>query len=102
MPSIGNIILGLLGIAGGVYMMKEAYYLNHHVYFLSWAERKWGPGSGTLAYRFIGLALTIFAVFVITGWVDLVGSSGLSTGTDQDRPAAQNPVTVPTGPSIAP
>lgn len=52
-------------------MVKEAFYLNHHVLFLGWVEQKWGPGKGTDAYRIIGLILIIFSMFVMLGQVNL-------------------------------
>jgi hypothetical protein len=80
-PSIGNLIFGFCGIGGGFFVLTRAYYLNHQIYFLAFAERKWGPGSGTLAYRAIGLGLMIFCIFVITGYIDLfpAGASTIQT-----------------------
>lgn len=60
-------IIGTIMIAIGTYLIYDAYNLNHKVLFLGWAERKWGPGSGTLAYKIIGLVLALFAFLIITG-----------------------------------
>jgi len=73
--SFGNVFMGLIGVAIGIFLIVKAYYLNHHVYFLDWAERKWGQGSGTTFYRVAGMILCFFSLFVIAGWIDLFGSS---------------------------
>jgi hypothetical protein len=80
-PSGLNIFFGIVGIVGGLYVVKEAYYLNHHIYFLAWFERKFGPGMGTIAYRWIGLGVILFSIFVLTGRIDLAGSAGLERRT---------------------
>ena len=67
--------MGLIGMAIGIYMVVKAYYLNHHLLFLEWAEKKWGPGGGTTAYRMIGLGICLFSIFVMVGWIDLFGMS---------------------------
>jgi hypothetical protein len=63
----GGTILGTVLICIGTYLIYDAYNLNHKVIFLGWAEQKWGPGSGTLAYKVIGLVLIMFAFLIITG-----------------------------------
>ncbi len=70
-----NFILGILGIALGVYVIKDAFYINHHIYFLGWAENKFGPGGGTTFYKFLGVALCVFFFFVMFGYIDLVGNA---------------------------
>jgi tetrahydromethanopterin S-methyltransferase subunit F len=97
--SFGNIILGLIGIAAGVWMIKDAFYINHHLYFLDFVERKWGPGSGTNAYRILGIVVCIFSIFVMVGILDLTySSSGQNNQTNQNTPIR----TVPVNNSIAP
>jgi hypothetical protein len=76
--SLGNFLVGLVGIIVGTLVLKEAFYLNHHIYFLDFIEKKYGPGSGTTAYRIIGLSLCVLSILVIFGVVDIVNSSGLS------------------------
>lgn len=78
--SIPNLILGLLAFALGAWMIYAAFDINHHILFAGWAERKWGPGSGTTFYRFLGLAICLFAIFVMIGVIDLFGTA-FSSGT---------------------
>jgi hypothetical protein len=73
--SLPNIIMGLLGLLLGVWIIVNAFYLNHHVLFLGWVEEKWGPGTGTTAYLFIGLVICLISVFVILGYLDLAGAA---------------------------
>lgn len=73
--SLPNIIMGLIGLALGVWIIVNAFHLNHHILFLGWVEQKWGPGSGTTAYLFIGLGICLFSVFVILGYLDLAGAA---------------------------
>jgi len=68
--TFGGFILGSILILVGVLLIVNAYHLNHHVLFLGWAEQKWGPGSGTLAYKVIGMILIAFAFVVIPGFYD--------------------------------
>lgn len=68
---MGNFIVFVVLIATGVALVVNAYYLNHHLVFLGWVEQKWGPGTGTLAYKIIGLALILLAALIITGVVDV-------------------------------
>ena len=83
--SFGNLIMGLIGLVVGVFMIAKAYYLNHHVLFLDWAEQKWGGGGGTKAYRVIGLIVCVFSVFVMFGWIDVFGTSFGSRNTSSDN-----------------
>jgi hypothetical protein len=73
--SIGNFVIGGILVAIGVAFVIKAFYLNHHVFFLGWAEQKWGPGSGTMAYRWIGVALAALGMFCILGIVDIYGTA---------------------------
>jgi len=99
LPSPGNLIFGLIGIIIGFFFMTRAYYMQHQIYFLSWPEQKWGPGSGTMVYRFGGLALMLFSIFVLTGWIDLFGSGQEAATTVEPT----NPIPRPnTGVQIAP
>ena len=63
--SIGNIVIALILGAIGAWFVIKAFYINHQIFTLGWAEHKWGPGSGTTAYKIIGLALLILSFFVI-------------------------------------
>lgn len=51
----------------GVYFIYDSYRLNHQFLFLAWAEKRWGPGGGTLAYKGIGMILIVAAFFIMTG-----------------------------------
>lgn len=83
--SLGNFIIGGILIAIGIIFVIKAFYLNHQVFFLGWAEQKWGPGSGTMAYRWIGLALSILGIFCCLGIINIYGAA---FGTSQ--PAKSN------------
>jgi hypothetical protein len=89
--SVEGVVIGLIGLILGAWMIKDAYNLNHHIYFLDWIERKYGSGSGTSAYRLIGLVVCIFSVFVLLGIIDVISSS-----TSNPTPANQNQIIVPT------
>lgn len=78
-----NFLIGVCFMALGTFMMVKAFYLNHQIYFVEFAERKWGPGSGTLAYRYMGFALVIFSVFVIIGRINLTNQQGTSNRRQQ-------------------
>lgn len=96
--SIANLIIGILGMVGGVFMMKEAFYLNHRVLFLGWAERKFGPGHGTTAYTFIGLGIIVFSIFVAIGTIDLAGAiSPAAAKPNGGRQVQIRPTSGPTG-----
>jgi hypothetical protein len=73
--SLPNLILGLLSFALGIWVTYAAFDINHHILFAGWAERKWGPGSGTTFYRLFGLVICLFGVFVMFGFIDLFGSA---------------------------
>lgn len=85
--SLPNIILGLFALLLGIWVVYKAYDINHHILFAGWAERKWGPGSGTTFYRLLGLVISIFAIFVMLGIIDLFGSafSGTATPTTNNQ-----------------
>ena len=68
-----NIIIGIIGCIGGTLIIKEAFHINHHIYFLDFIERKYGPGSGVTAYRLIGLATCILSILAMIGIIDLAG-----------------------------
>ena len=68
--TFGGFTTGIIMIAIGTFLIYDAYRLNHHVLFLAWFEKQWGPGGGTLAYKAIGMVLIIFAFFIMTGLFD--------------------------------
>jgi len=69
--SWSNFFFGLIGLVPSVLLIKYAFYLNHHVYFLDFVERRFGSGTGTLAYRWGGAAAAIFSIFVMFGFVNI-------------------------------
>jgi hypothetical protein len=68
---VANIVIGLISGGIGFWLVKEAYYINHQILFVGWAERKWGSGSGTTFYRLFGIGLIIFGVFTLIGKIDV-------------------------------
>ncbi|MBC7406334.1 MAG: hypothetical protein H7230_02600 [Candidatus Parcubacteria bacterium] len=72
--SFANFVIGIIGIIVGTLVLKEAFHINHHIYFLDFVERKYGPGSGTTAYRLIGLGVCILSILVMVGIIDMAGS----------------------------
>jgi uncharacterized membrane protein YidH (DUF202 family) len=78
--SFENTLIGIISIIIGVAMIVNAFALNHHVYFLDFVERKFGSGTGTLAYRLIGLGLCILGIFVILGVISFSPNQSSLTG----------------------
>ncbi len=89
--SLPNIILGLIAIAIGVWMVKDAFHINHHILFLGWVEKKYGPGTGTNAYQIFGIIMCLFGVFVALGYIDLFSNAFGST------PAPKQNTILPSG-----
>lgn len=73
--SFSNLVVGIIGVVVGVFLVKDAFYLNHHILFLGWVEQKWGPGMGTTAYKFVGIGLIIFSVLVGIGQINLTSDN---------------------------
>ncbi len=88
---MGNIIIGLILIGIGFYFIIKAFYLNHHFIFLGWAEQKWGAGSGTTAYKVMGLALCLLGMFTLIGWVDIFGPAFGNTGLNGNSTNTNTP-----------
>ena len=85
-----NFFVGILGIALGLWITKDAYHINHHILFMGWAERKYGPGTGTVLYRFFGIGLVCFSILVMIGTVDVTGSSGFTAKNGTQIQQTQN------------
>ncbi len=83
--SWSNFFVGILGVAIGVLITKEAFYLNHHILFLGWAEKKWGPGMGTIAYRWAGVCLILFSILVMVGQINLF-NNGVGRANTNNSP----------------
>ena len=66
---LNSIVIGLIGIVVGIALIKYSYYLNHQVYFLDFVERKFGGGTGTLAYRLVGASVCLLSIFIMFGIV---------------------------------
>lgn len=73
--SFSNLVIGIIGVVVGVFLVKDAFYLNHHILFLGWVEQKWGPGMGTTAYKFVGIGLIVFSVLVGLGQINLTSDN---------------------------
>ncbi len=72
---LGNIIIGLIFGGVGFWLVKDAYYINHQILFVGWAERKFGPGSGTTFYTLFGVALIIFGFLTAIGKIDVFNAA---------------------------
>lgn len=85
---LSNFILGVLGLAGSVVIIVNAYYIQHRLMPANWFEQKFGPGTGTLFYRLVGLALSLFFLFVMLNIINLAGIISGTPGavTDQRSP----------------
>jgi hypothetical protein len=90
--SIANFIMGLIAIGIGIWLIRDAFHINHHILFLGWVEQKYGSGTGTNAYQLLGVAMCIFGVFVALGFIDLFSNA---FGTTQ--PTTQQTVIIPSG-----
>jgi len=95
-----NALLGVIGIALGLAMIIKSYYINRHILYLGWAEKKFGRGYGSVAYKAIGFVVIVLSFFVLTGQINLAGSSGITRQqTTTVQPRRSN---APTGIQIAP
>lgn len=83
--SFSNIIIGIIGAIAGTLIIKEAFHINHHIYFLDFVERKYGPGSGTTAYRFVGLAICVLSILTMIGLIDISGSQKKTQGINLNK-----------------
>lgn len=89
--TIPNLIFGAIGIGLGIWVTYSAYHINHHILFAGWIENKYGPGSGTTFYRFLGAGICIFSIFVFLGIIDLFGSAFGSVSPEIDQSNMQAP-----------
>jgi hypothetical protein len=99
--SIGNIIIAGILIAIGLWFIIKAFWFNHQVFFLGWAEQKWGAGAGTTAYRWIGLTFCILGMFTFLGIVDIYGSA-FGGKTPQSKVATKTKVGTDGKPIVRP
>ena len=89
-----NFLIGLLGLSGGIAVTINAYHINHQIWYFSWAEKNLGPGMGTIAYRWIGVAISIFSGLVMFGQINITGQSvslgGVSTTSSTSTSSTTN------------
>jgi hypothetical protein len=85
MFSFSSLIQGIIGLIGGIAIIYYAFALNHRVFFLDFVERKYGGGSGTTAYRLIGLLVCIFSMFLMVGKINLAGNINGDTGAPTNK-----------------
>jgi hypothetical protein len=85
-----NFIIGLMGVVGGVAITINAYHINHHIWYFTWAERHLGGGMGTIAYRWIGVAISIFSALVMIGQINISGQTVSLGGPTNSTTAGQN------------
>ena len=83
--SIGNVVIGIILICIGTWFILKAFYLNHQVFFLGWAEQKWGPGGGTTAYKWIGLGAITLGMFCGIGIIDIYGTAFGNSSPNSDQ-----------------
>jgi hypothetical protein len=95
MFSFSNLLLGIIGFAGGIAIIYYSYFLNHRVYFLDFVERKFGGGSGTSAYRLIGVAVCIFSMLLMVGKATLDGNVNGGSKTNKGTTAPATTQIVP-------
>ncbi len=91
---IWNSLVGVVGIAGGIYIVKEAFYINENLIRLGWVEQKFGPGTGVFAYRILGLGIIIFSFFVTLGKINVLSTQPFQTkptGSSSQTTSTQNP-----------
>jgi hypothetical protein len=74
MITFGGFSVGLACTVTGFLIIKNAYYLNHQMFFLDFWEKKFGQGTGTNGYQLIGLMLVILGAFSMLGILDLTAN----------------------------
>jgi hypothetical protein len=95
MFSIANLLTGMFGFAGGMAIVYYAFTLNHRVFFLGFIESKYGGGSGTTAYRILGVLLCIFSMFLMIGKISLTGDIAGSNSTTNSGSNSSNTKNIP-------
>jgi hypothetical protein len=90
---IANVIIGLIFGAVGVAFILYAYPLNKKILFLSWVEQKYGQGTGSTAYKLLGLVLLFAGICAIIGWLDLAKPilGAFEGSPSQSSPSKANP-----------
>ncbi len=81
-----NFLIGLIGVAGGISITINAYHINHHIWYFTWAERHLGGGMGTIAYKWIGVVFSIFSALVMFGQINISGQSTALGGVTTNVP----------------
>ena len=62
-----RIITGLIGCAVGFFMVWKPQIFLEMIGEQEWAEKVFGPGNGTTAYKTIGIIVIVVSFLVITG-----------------------------------
>jgi hypothetical protein len=94
---LNTFVIGILGIGIGLLLIVYSYYLNHQVYFLDFIESRFGSGTGTLAYRFIGACICMLSVFIMFGIVKVSNNSDTSNISPINSKQNNNQNQLPTG-----
>ena len=71
MGIIGQIILGLLMVAGGVLLLKNNYQVSNNLR-ISFAEQHLGSGGSYLAWKVLSILLIFAGFTVMFGFYDNV------------------------------
>lgn len=65
---MGQIILGIIILGGGVFMVLKTEWLVENFGRLTWFEEKLGSEGGTrLGYKLIGMVVIFIGIIVMTG-----------------------------------
>lgn len=67
---IGNILFGLLLVAGGVSMLKFNYQISNMFSHNNWFERNFGSGATYIVFQLLGVLVSIYGVLMVLGLHD--------------------------------
>jgi hypothetical protein len=68
--SLANLIIGALFMPAGLWVVLRAFILNRDVWRLTFVERKFGMGTGVLAYQLVGSVLILLGALTAIGIID--------------------------------
>jgi uncharacterized membrane protein YphA (DoxX/SURF4 family) len=69
MHLIGQILLGLIMVVGGVLLLKYNYQVSNNLR-ISFAEQHMGSGGSYLLWKIIGVVVVIAGITVVFGFSD--------------------------------